>query len=68
MAIAKYEIKGVEDGWAIHHEEDISIAYATKEAALEAAAVEATNALRMGNGIVIFVDVPRPGEGVMGAS
>lgn len=68
MAIAKYEIKGNDEGWSIHHETDRSLSYATREAALEAAAVEATNALRMGHGIVIIVDPPVPGEGMAGAA
>lgn len=66
MAIAKYEIKGNDEGWSIHHEADCSLAYVTREAALEAAAVEATNALRMGHGVVIIVDPPVSGDGVVG--
>jgi len=44
-----------------------STAYATKEAALEAAVMAASNAIKEGFGITITVPEPAPGQDTLGA-
>jgi hypothetical protein len=66
MPLARYDIKGTAGGWTIHHDGDMSIAYTTREAAFEAAISQATNAVRMGHGVVVSIEEPNAESSVLG--
>jgi hypothetical protein len=61
-----YKIVRGTDGWSISHRNKLEGSYATKEAAFEAAAAAASNAIKEGAGIVISVAPSASGEPAMG--
>lgn len=63
---ATYSIVRRNGGWAIEHDGAQRGDYATKEAAFEAAAGAASNAIKNGLGVVIKVPHRAPGETAMG--
>lgn len=52
--------------WAIDHDSVVEGDYATKEAAFEAIAGAASNAIKDGYGVTISVPEPAPGESALG--
>jgi hypothetical protein len=66
MAKAAYKIVRHEDGWAVQHDHDISQAYATREAAFEAAVAPASNAIKTGSAVSIEVEEPGKDEPALG--
>ena len=65
---AAYEIFGRGDGWVVSHDGKVSGGYMTKEAAFEAAASAASNAIKSGYGVVITVEASHDGELALGKS
>jgi hypothetical protein len=61
MGKAVYRIVKKADGWAIEHDGDVSQAYITKEAALEAAV--ATIMRAMAEGYEVHLSIPAGAEG-----
>ena len=61
-----YKIVRGGDGWSISHDNRIEGSYATKEAAFEAAAAAASNAIKDGAGITITVEPRASGESAIG--
>ncbi|MDF2998334.1 MAG: hypothetical protein K0R27_3971 [Xanthobacteraceae bacterium] len=71
MSTETYRIVGVEGDWRVLHQVDsgtetTSMAYATKEAAFEAAVLAASNAVKDGSDVSIRVPAPRGGEAALG--
>jgi hypothetical protein len=65
----KYHIKHGNDGWAVSQNEGSPKgAYATREGALEAVYLAASNDIKKGLGISIVVDPPAAGEAAIGGS
>lgn len=60
MTAATYRIVPAKEGFCIEHDGDRTGAYATREAALEAALGPASNAIKMGYDVTI--QVPRNGS------
>jgi len=60
MTAAIYRIVPATDGFCIEHDGDRTGAYATREAALEAALGPASNAIKMGYDVTI--QIPRTGS------
>jgi hypothetical protein len=67
MRSATYNIVAHNGGWGVSHDGSISGEYLTKEAALEAAAGAASNALKKGYAITIKVDGSESDEPALGA-
>jgi hypothetical protein len=67
MREAKYNIIEHERGWGIMHEGTINGEYLTKEAALEAVVVAASNAIKDGYAITITVEGSDNNEPALGA-
>jgi hypothetical protein len=63
---ASYAIVRKADGWAVEHDGERQGDYATKEAAFEAAAGAASNAIKMGLGVTITVPRQVAGETAIG--
>jgi hypothetical protein len=63
---ATYSIVRSNGGWAVEHDGSQQGNYATKEAAFEAAAGAASNAIKIGLGVIITVPHRAPGETAMG--
>jgi len=63
-----YSIKRAGSSWTIDHDGDVGGEYASKEAAFEAAAAAASNAIKEGLGIVISVPAPAAGESAIGSA
>jgi hypothetical protein len=62
-----YNIVRATDGWAISQNKGTPEgSYATREGALEAAYLAASNDIKRGFGVSITVDAPRPGETALG--
>jgi phosphotransferase system HPr-like phosphotransfer protein len=61
MSLAQYAIVAVGNEWGILHDGDIKSHYATKEAAFESAAAEASLAIRQGH--EVHLSVPGNEEG-----
>jgi hypothetical protein len=61
-----YKIVRGGDGWSISHGNRLEGNYATKEAAFEAAAAAASNAIKEGAGITITVEPRSSGETALG--
>jgi hypothetical protein len=61
-----YKIVRGGDGWSISHDNKLEGSYATKEAAFEAAAAAASNAIKDGAGITITVEPRGRGESALG--
>jgi len=68
MPQAAYSIVRKGESWTIDHDGETRGEYATKEAALEAAAGAASNAIKQGHGIVITVPERELGESVLGGA
>ena len=66
MDQAKYAIKRSGPEWTVDHDGDEGAKYATKEAAFEAAAAAASNAIKEGHGVLISVPAPVKGESALG--
>jgi hypothetical protein len=60
MGAANYRVVPAPDGFCVEHEGKRSVAYATREAAFEAAVGPASNAIKEGHDVVI--EIPRTGE------
>jgi hypothetical protein len=61
-----YRIVGHEGAWHADQEAGLGMAYATKEAAFEAAVSAATNAIKAGHDVTITVPAARPAESHLG--
>jgi hypothetical protein len=61
MGLAQYSIVPVRGQWGVLHDGNVNNAYATKEAAFEAAAIAASLAIREGH--EVHVSVPGREEG-----
>jgi hypothetical protein len=68
MTQATYTIVRNGRSWAVDHDGTAQGDYATKEAAFEAAAGAASNAIKAGLGVAIAVPERAPGESAMGGS
>jgi hypothetical protein len=66
MRQTRYAIKRDGSDWTIDHDGDVGGNYATKEAAFEAAAAAASNAIKEGQGVVISVPAPVGNESALG--
>jgi phosphotransferase system HPr-like phosphotransfer protein len=55
MGLAQYAVVAVGDQWGVLHDGDIKHEYATKEAAFESAAAEASVAIRQGHEVHLSV-------------
>jgi hypothetical protein len=55
MGVAAYEIVPSNGHWGVAHEGRIGGSYATKEAAFEAAAAAASNAIKEGHAVTLHV-------------
>jgi hypothetical protein len=55
MGRAVYTIVGSEGAWSVEHDGEISMSYASKEAAFEAAVAPASNSLHEGHEVIIRV-------------
>ena len=62
MAEANYSVVPNGDGWSVEHDGDLTGAYATKEAAFEAVAAAAANAIKSGHRISISVPGRESGD------
>jgi hypothetical protein len=60
-------IRSDHSSWTVDHDGDVGGEYATKEAAFEAAAAAASNAIKDGLGVTITVPAPAPGESALGS-
>ncbi|MBS7544741.1 hypothetical protein [Ancylobacter oerskovii] len=61
-----YRIRGTEAAWRIELNDEAGMAYASKEAAFEAAVASASNGIRAGREVVIVVPGARDGESLLG--
>ena len=68
MGIAAYEIVRSDDGWSVAHEGKATGSYATKEAAFEAAAAAASNAIKQGHEVKVSVPGTQGSEPTLGTS
>jgi hypothetical protein len=68
MAMETYKIVRGGNGWRVDHDGRREGDYATKEAAFEAAAAAASNAIKDGVGVTIIVEPPAPGEAAIGGT
>jgi len=66
MEAEHYEVVGHEGHWHVEYNGKIGMAYATKEAAFEAAFAGATNAVKAGHDVTIHVDGVRADESALG--
>jgi hypothetical protein len=55
MGVASYEVVPNKDAWAIREEGKVGGSYATKEAAFEAVAMAASNAIKEGHEVRISI-------------
>jgi hypothetical protein len=67
MREATYNIVEHKGGWGISHDGSVDGEYLTKEAALEAAAAAASNAVKNGYAITITVEGSEADEPALGA-
>jgi len=68
MPDAVYEVVGREGAWRILHEHEAGMAYATKEAAFEAAAASASRDIKAGRRVVVTVaGADADGETMLGS-
>jgi hypothetical protein len=67
MGVATYAIVAKDSGWGVQHDGVVGIAYATKEAAFEAAASAASNAIKNWHEVRISVPGRDGGEPALGA-
>jgi hypothetical protein len=68
MGIAAYEIVRSDTGWSVAHEGKTAGAYATKEAAFEAAAAAASNAIKQGHEVKLTVPGTQGSEPTLSTS
>jgi hypothetical protein len=68
MGIAAYEIVRKDSGWSVAHEGRTAGSYATKEAAFEAAAAAASNAIKQGHEVRVSVPGVQGSEPTLGTS
>jgi hypothetical protein len=68
MGIAAYEIVRSDTGWSVAHEGKTAGSYATKEAAFEAAAAAASNAIKQGHEVKLTVPGAQGSEPTLGTS
>jgi hypothetical protein len=68
MAMAAYEIVRSDAGWGVAHQGRITGSYATKEAAFEAAAAAASNAIKQGHELKVSVPGAQGREPTLGTS
>ena len=61
-----YRIQGTQAAWRVALNNDSGMAYASKEAAIEAAVAAASNAIRAGREVVIVVPGAEDGESLLG--
>lgn len=61
-----YRISGREAEWRVEYNDEPGMAYVTKEAAFEAAVAAASNAIRDGHDVAIFVPGAEGGEPNLG--
>ncbi len=66
MAMESYTVIREGTTWRVDHGGILEGDYATKEAAFEAAAAAASNAIKGGHGIAISVPERAPGESAIG--
>jgi hypothetical protein len=66
--MAAYEIVRSDAGWGVAHGGEITGAYATKEAAFEAAAAAASNAIKQGHEVKVSVPGTQGSEPTLGSS
>ena len=66
MAQAVYKIVAHNGGWGVLHDGTISGEYLTKEAALESVFVPASNAIKIGQAVMITVEGSDSGEPALG--
>ena len=66
MEIEHYEIVDQEGHWHVEYNGEPGMAYATKEAAFEAAFAGATNAVKAGHDVTIHVAGAVAGESALG--
>ncbi len=59
-------IRSDHSSWTVDHDGNVGGEYATKEAAFEAIAAAASNAIKDGLGVTISVPEPAPGESTLG--
>jgi hypothetical protein len=64
--MAFYKIVAHNDGWGVLHDGIVSGDYITKEAAFEAVVGPASNAIKMGQAVVISVEGSESGEPALG--
>jgi hypothetical protein len=62
MSTEKYDVIRTGKGWTINHDGQMEGGYDTKEAAFEAIALAASNAIKDGVGVAITVPARAPGE------
>ena len=68
MGIAAYEIVRSHSGWSVAHEGKTTGSYATKEAAFEAAAAAASNAIKQGHEVKLSVPGTQGNEPTLGSA
>ncbi|MBX9830074.1 MAG: DUF2188 domain-containing protein [Xanthobacteraceae bacterium] len=68
MAVAAYEIVRSDAGWSVAHQGKATGSYATKEAAFEAAAAAASNAIKQGHEVKLSVPGAQGSEPTLGTS
>jgi len=61
-----YAIVRVPDGWGVRHGDELTSGYLTKEAAFEAAAAAASNAIKVGLEVTVTVEGRARGEAAIG--
>jgi hypothetical protein len=66
MKQTSYAIKPNGSDWTVDSDGDAVGNYATKEAAFEAAAAAASNEIKKGSGVLIFVPAPVGDESALG--
>lgn len=68
METDHYEIIGREGHWHVEYNGEVGMAYATKEAAFEAAFAGGTNAVKAGHDVTIHVAGGDVGESALGGA
>jgi hypothetical protein len=68
MAQELYKIVAHNGGWGVLHDGTVSGDYVTKEAAFESVVGLASNAIKLGHAVGIFVDGSESGEPSLGKS
>ena len=66
MTQALYKIVAHNGAWGVLHDGTVSGDYVTKEAAFESVIGPASNAIKLGHAVVIFVDASESGEPSLG--